>query len=373
MQPNIVFKSADNFPQKNNFELLRLLAALQVLIFHGYEHFKLEGQNLVIDFFVQRLIIYFPGVPIFFAISGFLIFSSFNMRKDLKVYFKNRFLRLFPGLWISFLVTFSILLFFKYITFRNLFTLEIMTWIAGQISFFQFYTPSDLRGYGLGNPNGSLWTIVVEIQYYVLVPILHLIFKLFRLNHNMFLIFLIFVSLILNILLSNFIDSGDIMGKIIGVTILPYLFYFLLGALAYLNYSRLARFIANRVFLSGFFYFSYYIFFSLIAKQYYPSYFVNIFGFVSSLFLIWLVFALAFSKKDVLNSILKEYDLSYGLYLYHGIVLNFFIYKHYPLNFTSFISYFFVSFILAFFSWKLVEFPVLKLKKRIINNLYNKS
>jgi peptidoglycan/LPS O-acetylase OafA/YrhL len=163
------------------------------------------------------------------------------------------------------------------------------------------------------------------------------------------------------------------MGKIIGVTILPYLFYFLLGALAYLNYSRLARFIENRVFLSGVFYFSYYIFFSLIAKQYYPSYFVNIFGFVSSLFLIWFVFALAFSKKDVLNSLLKEYDLSYGLYLYHGIVLNFFIYKHYPLNFTSLISYFFVSFILAFFSWKLVEFPVLKLKKRKINNLYNKS
>jgi peptidoglycan/LPS O-acetylase OafA/YrhL len=372
MQPNIVFKPEVTFPQKNNFDLLRLLAALQILIFHGYEHFKLEGQNLFIDFIVQRLIIYFPGVPIFFAISGFLIFSSFNMRKDLKVYFKNRFLRLFPGLWVSFLITFIILFYFKFLTFRNLFTLEIMSWVVGQISFFQFFTPIGLKGYGLGNPNGSLWTIVVEIQYYVLVPIIHILFKLNRLRHNIFLGFLIFVSLLSNMFLSDFVGSSNIVGKIIGVTILPYLFYFLLGAIAYLNYSRLSRFIENRVFLSSIFYFLYYIFGSIIAKQYYPGYFVNIFGFINSLFLTWFVFALAFSKRDVSHRILKEYDLSYGLYLYHGIVLNFLIHLNYPSNFSTMIIYLLLSIALAFFSWKWVEYPALKFKKRRIDTAYRK-
>lgn len=366
------FKSAVTFPQKNNFDLLRLFAALQVAVVHGYEHFQLQGQNVVADFIVQKILVYFPGVPIFFAMSGFLIFSSFDRRKDLRVYSVNRFLRLYPGLWVSFLLTFSILFFFRFITFSNLFSGGILSWIAGQVSFFHFFTPGALRGYGLGNPNGSLWTIVVEIQYYALVPVLHYLFRKLRPNWNIFLLILISGSLIANIIFGATVESGSTVGKLIGVTLLPYLFYFLLGAMVYLNYERLSRFVENRVLMAGACYFFFYIIVSLIANLYYPGYWVNTFGFINSLLLTWFVFALAFSNMELSHKLLLENDLSYGLYIYHGIVLNFFLHKKFTLSFSTLVIYLLVSIALAFFSWKLIELPALKLKKRKGDDMHNK-
>jgi peptidoglycan/LPS O-acetylase OafA/YrhL len=365
-------KSVVTFPQKNNFDLLRLFAALQVAVVHGYEHFQLKGLNVVADFMVQKIVVYFPGVPIFFAMSGFLIFSSFDRRKNLRVYCVNRFLRLFPGLWVSFLLTFSILCFFRYITFGNLLSGNILFWIAGQVSCFQFFTPGALRGYGLGNPNGSLWTIFVEIQYYALVPVLHYLFRKLRPNWNIFLLILISGSLLANVILGTTVESGSIIGKLISVTLLPYLFYFLLGAMVYLNYERLSRFVENRALMAGSCYFLFYIIVSLIAKLYYPGYWVNTFGFINSLLLTWFVFALAFSNMKLSHKLLRENDLSYGLYIYHGIVLNFFIHKKFPFSFSTLAIYLLVSIALAFFSWKLIEHPTLKLKKTKGDDMHNK-
>jgi peptidoglycan/LPS O-acetylase OafA/YrhL len=39
-----------------------------------------------------------------------------------------------------------------------------------QLSIVQFYNPDFLRGYGVGVLNGSLWTISVELQFYVMLP-----------------------------------------------------------------------------------------------------------------------------------------------------------------------------------------------------------
>ena len=38
-----------------------------------------------------------------------------------------------------------------------------------QSSIFQFWTPNFLRGYGCGTPNGSLWTIGILIQFYIII------------------------------------------------------------------------------------------------------------------------------------------------------------------------------------------------------------
>lgn len=42
-------------------------------------------------------------------------------------------------------------------------------WTISQVTVFQFYTPSSIEIYGVGNPNGALWTISMELQVYVVI------------------------------------------------------------------------------------------------------------------------------------------------------------------------------------------------------------
>ena len=72
-------KAADEF-KVNNFDLLRILAALQVVLAHTRVH--LDIQRLPLWSLVEA----FPGVPIFFAISGFLISASFERTPNLASY-----------------------------------------------------------------------------------------------------------------------------------------------------------------------------------------------------------------------------------------------------------------------------------------------
>ena len=60
----------------NNFDLLRLFAATEVMLSHAIEHLKLPVWPWVVE-----IILLFPGVPIFFVISGFLITETF-LRRD---------------------------------------------------------------------------------------------------------------------------------------------------------------------------------------------------------------------------------------------------------------------------------------------------
>ena len=141
----------------NNFDLLRILAAIQVVFSHGFHHLHLDKTSTFFQF-----IELFPGVPVFFTISGFLISASFEKNPGLSNYFKNRALRIFPGLWIC--ILFSILTAFLLgkINFFNPITIP---WLIGQFSFVQFFNPDFLRPYGTGVLNGSLWTITVELLF----------------------------------------------------------------------------------------------------------------------------------------------------------------------------------------------------------------
>ena len=83
------------FPiHNNNFDFIRLIAAVQVMLVHYYETFCLY-------FGILKFINYFPGIPIFFLISGFLVSLSFENTINIKDYYFNRFLRIYPGLIVS--------------------------------------------------------------------------------------------------------------------------------------------------------------------------------------------------------------------------------------------------------------------------------
>ncbi|QTR46419.1 acyltransferase [Thiothrix litoralis] len=150
------------FPKENNLELLRLIFALQVVISHMSSH---------MEFPIPSFISYFPGVPAFFFVSGLLIYTSY-LNAPGKKYITNRFLRLFPGLLIVTAGGILLILFAKGYPFIRENLPIIITWSFSQITIGQAFNPSIFRDIGVGVINGSLWTITVEIIFYLVVPII---------------------------------------------------------------------------------------------------------------------------------------------------------------------------------------------------------
>ena len=162
----------------NNFNLIRILAALAVLCSHS---FPLSHAGLA-DPLAARLGMTggSVAVDIFFITSGFLVTSSLLARAGLLRFFLARALRVFPALWVMLLLTVFVL------------GLSITTESASQYlsaSATQVYllkcstllrgVSYHLPGVFADNPlplavNGSLWSLPVEARMYALLGLLWL-------------------------------------------------------------------------------------------------------------------------------------------------------------------------------------------------------
>ena len=342
----------------NNFDIIRLVAALQVVYRHSQHHFELgDWYEKIGTYFLN----YFPGVPIFFTISGFLIFWSFDRNSDnLKKYFRNRFLRLFPALWFCLLLTVFLLLLdapsISSITSSKSFWL----WLAGQISVLQFWTPENLRFWGVGTPNGSLWTIIIEIQFYLLVPFIYFIIN--KKFQNLFVILMFVLSLTANIYFGSF-DEENIIYKVGAVSILPYLYNFLFGVLAYVYWQKISKIVEGK----SLFWFSLYvvyiiIFGNILGINLNSYYLYSPLQFLSNVILCFVVLSAAFSYNSFSNRVLNHNDISYGVYIFHMPVINFFVERDLIGKPVYMFFTFLITIAIAIFSWKFVEKPALKLK-----------
>ena len=338
----------------NNFDLLRLFAALQVVIYHGLFHLEL-GRFSNLSGFID----YFPGVLMFFTISGFLIFSSYSRNKNLKQYIVNRVLRIYPGLWLCFLITLILLLGFNVINFSQLFSFTMAKWTIAQLTFFQFWTPDLLRSWGVHTPNGSLWTIPVEVQFYVFLPFIIVCFKRLRLVYK----FAFFI--IISILFNNYLISmmGKNMSELINLSknsLLPYLYCFLTGSLIYQYWNFLKRFIEGKALFWLILFFAF-----CLATDTKPAYYpIGLLQLVSNLILSILTISLAFTLPDF-GKILKGNDISYGVYIYHMLVINSLLSLGYVGKFQFLLVTIFITVIISTISWMLVERKALLLKNRI--------
>lgn len=340
--------------RENNFDLIRLLAAIQVVFEHGFFHLKIDGK-LLTNF--NRI---FPGVLIFFTVSGFLIFSSFDRNNDLKKYFVNRFLRIYPALWLCFIITVILLIIFKIVNLSNIFSLTMLKWYFTQVTFFQFWTPDLLRAWGIGTPNGSLWTIPVEIQFYILLPIVVLLFKKIKLIYKF--IALSIISIFVNLYLKNFIGPNEsIIVKLGTVSVLPYLYCFLAGSLMYLYWDKIKVVIEGKALYWTIIFFAYW-FLTGNAPSYFPQYDQLVSNFLLSI----LTISIAFTFPGFGN-FLKGNDISYGIYIYHALVLNSLVALGHVGEIKYFVIFFLVTILMSCFSWFFVEKRALMLK-----SLYNK-
>ena len=334
--------------RNNCFSLLRCVIALRVI----YGHAIVSHMSVAWDI---KLINWIDAVPLFFFISGYSIMMSLSNRNDsLREYGIKRFLRLYPELWLSLILEIILLIAqFPYLLKESQFYL----WIFGQSTLFQFWTPDCLRFYGNGTPNGSLWTIVVFIQFYLLIYYLYP--KIKKLNYKSDVVIFI-VLILLNSFISIFDGIlPDIVFKLVLETILPYMYMFYFGIIFY-KYSDKLIPLCKKFFwvtliaylLAG--YFNSYL--NFIPHTYNTQCVIHI--------LITCIFFFAFAYR--FPSLKLKNDYSYGIYVFHMVVMNFFVHNQILKNsYLALITIYVITIVLAFVSNKLSK-PIIKKLKAVL-------
>ena len=87
-------------------------------------------------------------------------------------------------------------------------TPDWLLWWARQMSIFQGFKPAFLEPLSTGL-NGSLWTIPIELQFYVVLPVLYGILRLRRRLGNMRLLAIALASLAVQLLIVSGHRSVD--------------------------------------------------------------------------------------------------------------------------------------------------------------------
>ena len=354
-------KSAStNLLRPNNFDLIRLLAALQVVLFHSIHHFDIES-NAFVDLFR-----YLPGVPIFFFMSGLMVSASYERNSGKKRYAVNRLLRIYPGLWVCFLVGVVSVLIFGSGQFGRASLTSLGSWVFAQLTLFQFYNPPFLRDYGNGVLNGSLWTIPIELQFYIALPLTYWITgtlqaKKGTIPWRLWAAFLLFLGICAIFFSFRFSNGDDFWFKMIRCSMLPHFWLFLLGLLVQRKLNVLKKYFAGKFLLWVFIH----IVVCSVAARLGSVAASNIPGIPVSISLACVTLSAAFTLSSLSDYLLKNNDISYGLYIYHVLVINALLEMKVVGGWYAFWTTLFVSLLLATASWKLVEFPLIKLKKRL--------
>lgn len=217
---------------RNNFDLIRLLAALQVVVTHG-DRFILAWGGVL-----SPALEFLPGVPVFFLISGFLIAASYERSSTMRSFARKRALRIFPALWACLAGTVLILLLTGYLSSVNAGFGQLLLWLAAQATILQFYNPEIVRHFGAGIVNPALWTIGVEIQFYIAMPFLAAIFHRSRALYLF--VFAAFALISASYSLYLDVNLGDELAvKLLGVSFIPWIAMFMVGNLAWFHWKAI--------------------------------------------------------------------------------------------------------------------------------------
>jgi len=162
--------------RRNNFDFLRIVAALMVLYGHSY---VLSGREAF-----EPLVRYTGlggfgelGVSIFFVISGFLVTASFDRLPNAPAYFASRLLRILPGLAVAVCLTAFVLGPLVTTLEPAAYFAQAQTWLYPLRNILLYPVTYELPGVFADTPypvavNGSLWTLRLEFTCYLLIPFL---------------------------------------------------------------------------------------------------------------------------------------------------------------------------------------------------------
>ena len=295
----------------------------------------------------------FPGVPIFFVTSGFLIASSYDRSSALIDFARKRILRLFPALWVCIGLTVAVLLFLGY----PLATRVGLTWTVAQL-FALIYTPGMLRNFGFGSYNGSLWTLPIECQFYVTIPILTELVAHRRHATNILLGLLTFFLGVALWGRWSFPSLLSLPGeefaavKLFRYSFAPHYFLFLTGFIAYH-----LRFWAHPIIqCKALYWVGAVLAFNLVADGSALS------SMLQAVLVAGCTLACAYSPVRIRHALAGN-DISYGIYIYHGLLINLALTAGLDGHWAAMSLVILLAYVLGFVSWRVVEQPSLRLKR----------
>ena len=334
---------ATDLDRNNNFDLIRLFAALEVAIVHAIVSLELGD-----DPFALHVL---PGVPIFFFISGYLIFQSYGASKSIGRYAAKRALRIYPALYVCFALCVLTLAIIGLLT--NVEPLRLAVWSIAQLTVAQFYNPDFLRSFGTGALNGSLWTISVELQFYCVTPLLYGLVKRWPIAW----LPLIAIFALANVAFSALHD-GSTVAKLAMVTFVPWYFMFMLGAWVSTRPAIVASVVRSPLWAVG----GLFAAVSVATWQAGLPVGTNSINPVMFATLGALILKVAYTEPTLAGRLLRGNDLSYGIYIYHMPVFNLLLWLGLGSSLLYGLAGLAIVALLAAASWFLVERPALRLR-----------
>jgi peptidoglycan/LPS O-acetylase OafA/YrhL len=156
---------------KNNLDFLRLVLASLVFLFHisaltGIAAFSFLGTYISAHFAVRS----------FFVISGLLIYRSYARSSSLGSYLDKRVRRIYPAYFTIVVLAAIALCSLSTLPPSQYFGIGFWKYLGANLIFLNFLAPS-LPGVFTSNSvamvNGALWTLKIEVAFYLFVPIMH--------------------------------------------------------------------------------------------------------------------------------------------------------------------------------------------------------
>jgi peptidoglycan/LPS O-acetylase OafA/YrhL len=170
------------YGRDNNFNLIRIIAALAVLVSHSFTLALGPGNHEPV-FQVLGMTLGTIAVDVFFITSGFLVTASLSVRQNAVDFIWARSLRIFPGLIVMTLFTvFLVGPAFTELPLRYYF-LESQTYLylvkcATLIAGVEYQLPAVFENNPLRiDVNAALWTLPREIAMYSVLALVWIIFR----------------------------------------------------------------------------------------------------------------------------------------------------------------------------------------------------
>ena len=344
---------------QNSFTFIRLLCALIVL----YEHaVLLTGAENLLCLDLRGI-----AVNVFFILSGFWVTQSYLRSSSVKEYAKKRYNKIFPLYFTVVILSAILLVFFSNLSAKDYFTdSEFYKYLIANLTTLNFIHPTlpgVFEGLALGGSvNGSLWTIKIELGFYIILPfIVYIINKSSKNQGGKYGNIVLCVLYILSVLYEVFmpvITKSTFLPSSLDNQLPAYISYFVSGMLIVLNWEQVFKKLNILVIPSI-------IVFTICTIFEIPILSILFKPITLCLIVMWMAF-----RFKLFYSVGRRKDYSYSMYLVHyPLIMCFVSLSLFEKNWLfAFVCILGLTFLISYILEKIMEVLNVNCKRRIIQN-----